>query len=165
MKYFHAVFLFLLFATSSYAQEIPCLKVTLSKQIATDSNSTGWDFLVTVENTGKSPVQLFSYLALTYEEDDDQESNLYFVTYYSDKHGGLISFNHHQVDYQRLLTTTGPELVWLKPKEKLSLICDPFAYSGLIEGERNYSVMCAYRIRKKCGDILYKSNYVDVEIK
>jgi hypothetical protein len=164
MKYSAVVFPLLLFTISTHAQDNPCLNVTLSKQTGIDSNVTNRKFIITIENVGDSPVQLLKQLTVNYEDDDHRWSNLYFVTAYWENTNGLTAFNHRQADIDFVPTRSAPELEWLKPKEKLSFSCNPFDYSGLIKGKKRYRVMGVYRIRKECGDVLYKSNYVDVEI-
>lgn len=124
--------------------------------------------LIAIENNGPKPIVLPEEMIVNYEDDDDLRSNIYFNTYYWDNRYGLTAFNRKAADIDYVedpLDPTPIKYVTLRPHQKMLLKRNPFDYSGIIEGEKNYRIQCAYRIRLKHGDIVYKSNYVDFSLK
>jgi len=157
----------LLTSLACLAQDVPCIKVTLSYNGASILGDTSEPFLVTIENAGNKPIKLLRELIVHYEDDEDERSNIYFITYYWDRYG-LTAFNYKMADIDYvvdLFRSDTSEYRWLKPGEKVFKRSNPFRYSGFVKGEVEYHVECVFRIRERCGDIVYKSNYVNVNVK
>jgi hypothetical protein len=132
-------------------------------QVTLDSTFSPRDSFVTitVENIGENGVKIPTSNFIVYEDDTNPRSTLYFESFYFDKYG-LAAFNHYStaIDY----VDDNVDYRYLKVNEKLEFRANPFNYCGEVEGKNEYLIDCCYRIRTKCGDLVFKSNKIQIFI-
>lgn len=168
------VFLFMLlcFSRATLAQNIPCVKVYIESILDTfdmdcfDPSSSLTDslFKITVQNAGNFPIEIPLNASFVYEDQDDfEESTLFFKTYYFSRYGS-DTYNHHiaSVDHfvdlgydtKYKVLYSGDEIVFYN---------NPFYYSGVLDGVNEILVECYFRLMKRCNaHVVYKSNMVSI---